>query len=170
MAKKRRKPRPRRDPSPPPAAAAPEAPAKAPRAAKAASPRPRKQIEDERPPAPWGSFPLVELVVLVGLIMLVAALFFDGPRSTALLATGLALGSLAGLELSIREHFGGYRSHTVLLAGALGVAALAFCFYVVPDLLPPAARIAVAAVVTAAAAYVFARAFQARAGRLVKLR
>ena len=58
----------------------------------------------------------------------------------------------------------------MLLAGAVGVAALALFFYVVPDLLPPVARIAVAAVVTAAAAYGFARAFQARAGRLVKLR
>ena len=37
-----------------------------------------------------------------------------------LIGTGLALGSLAGLELSIREHFAGYRSHTLLLAGAAG--------------------------------------------------
>jgi uncharacterized membrane protein len=34
---------------------------------------------------------------------------------------GLALGSLAGLELAIREHFAGYRSHTMLLAGAVAV-------------------------------------------------
>lgn len=31
---------------------------------------------------------------------------------------GLGLASLGGLELSIREHFSGYRSHTTLLAGA----------------------------------------------------
>lgn len=171
MAKKRRKPRPRRAPSAAPEqAAGAEATAEPRRAAKPAQVKPRKQIEDERPPAPWGSFPLVELVVLVGLVMLVAALLFDGPRRTALLATGLALGSLAGLELSIREHFGGYRSHTVLLASAVGVAALAFLFYVVPDLLPPAARIAVGVLVAAGAAYALARAFRARSGRLVKLR
>ena len=168
MAKKRRKPRPRRPPSPPQAADS-ETPAKAAQAAKPA-PRPRKPIEEERPPAPWGSFPLVELVVLVGLVMLVAALFVNGPRSTVLLATGLALGSLAGLELSIREHFGGYRSHTILLAAAAGVAVLALLFYALPDLLPPAARIGVAALVTALAALGLARAFRARAGRLVKLR
>jgi uncharacterized BrkB/YihY/UPF0761 family membrane protein len=173
VAKKRRKPRPRRAP---PAAtekvadadAEPDATPR--RAAKTAAPRPRKQIEDERPPAPWGSFPLVELVVLVGLLMLGAALFVDGQQRTVLFVTGLALGSLAGLELSIREHFGGYRSHTVLLAGAVGVAVLALLFYVVPELVPPVARVVIAAVVAAAAAYVFARAFRARSGRLVKLR
>jgi uncharacterized membrane protein YhiD involved in acid resistance len=109
-------------------------------------------------------------VVLVGLLMLVAAFFVNGPRSTVLLATGLALGSLAGLELSIREHFAGYRSHTVLLAAAAGVATLALLFYAVPDLLAPGARIGVAALVTAAAGFLLARAFRARAGRLVKLR
>jgi len=30
--------------------------------------------------------------------------------------------SIASLELSIREHFAGYRSHTALLAGACAVA------------------------------------------------
>jgi hypothetical protein len=135
-----------------------------------AAPRPRKPIDDERPPAPWGSFPLVELVVLVGLVLLVAALFTDGSRSTVLLVTGLALGSLAGLELSIREHFGGFRSHTVLLAGAAGVAVLALLFYAVPDAMPPLARLAVGAAVTLGTGFLLARAFRARAGQLVKLR
>jgi hypothetical protein len=35
---------------------------------------------------------------------------------------GLALASLAGLELSLREHLAGYRSHTTLLAGACAFA------------------------------------------------
>jgi hypothetical protein len=161
MAKKRRKPRPR-----PASTTAPPPPQPA-----KAAPRPlRKPIDEERPPAPWGSFPLVEVVVLVALIMLVAAFAVPGPRSTVLLGTGLALGSLAGLELSIREHFAGYRSHTLLLAGAAAVATLAFLFYVVPDLLPPAARLAVAGVVAALAAFCLARAFQSRSGRLMKIR
>ena len=33
---------------------------------------------------------------------------------------GLLLGTLAGLEVSIREHFAGFRSHSTLLAGAPG--------------------------------------------------
>jgi hypothetical protein len=162
MAKKRRK---RRPPAPATTATAtPPQPAKAP-------PRPpRRPIEEERPPAPWGSFPLVEIVVLIALVMLIAAFVTGGPRSTALLATGLALGSLAGLELSIREHFGGYRSHTTLLAGVAGVATLALLFYAVPDLMPPAARLVVAGVVAAGTGVLLARAFRNRSGRLLKVR
>jgi hypothetical protein len=174
MAKKRRKPRPRRSaPTQPSAAAGSES---EPSAAEPAAPSrparaPRKQIEDERPPAPWGSFPLVELVVLVGLVMLLAGFFFvGGTRGTLLLATGLALGSLAGLELSVREHFGGYRSHTLLLAGAVGVAVLALLYYGLPDLLSPGARVGVAVLAAVLAGLGLARAFRKRAGRLFKLR
>jgi hypothetical protein len=144
MAKKRRKQRPRRPPPAPGTAPA---------------------------PAPWGSFPLVELIVLVALVMLIAAFVTGGPRSTALLATGLALGSLAGLELSIREHFAGFRSHTLLLAGAAGVATMALLFYAVPDLMPPVARVVVAGVVAIVSALLLARVFRGRSGgRLIKLR
>ena len=167
MAKKRRKPRPRRPPAAAPIATkAPSSPKASSRPAKA----PRGPIEEERPPAPWGSFPLVEVIVLVALVMILVGFFVGGSRGPVLLGTGLALGSLAGLELSIREHFAGYRSHTLLLAGAVGVAVLAFLFYVVPDLLEPAARLVVALAVAGAAGYVLARAFRARAGRMVKLR
>ena len=38
-----------------------------------------------------------------------------------MLAAGLLLGSLGGLEVSIREHFAGYRSHTTIFAAAAGV-------------------------------------------------
>jgi hypothetical protein len=102
--------------------------------------------------------------------MLIAGVVISGTRGTTLLITGLALGSLAGLELSIREHFAGYRSHTVLLAGALGVATLGLLFYAVPDLLPPVARLAVALAIAAAAAVALTRAFRARSGRAFKLR
>ena len=54
----------------------------APRRLAAPKPPRRRQIEDERPPAPWGSFPLVELVVLVALVMLVVGFFVDGARGT----------------------------------------------------------------------------------------
>jgi hypothetical protein len=35
---------------------------------------------------------------------------------------GLAVAALGGLELSVREHFAGYRSHTSLLAGVAAFA------------------------------------------------
>jgi hypothetical protein len=165
MAKKRKR-RPRRPP--PERAAAEPAPAATP--PRAAVKRPRGPIEDERPPAPWGSFPLVELVVLVALVMLVAGLFVSGQRGSLLLVIGLALGSLAGLELSIREHFGGFRSHTMMLAAAAGIATLALLFYALPDLLPPAGRVAVAVAVAALVGVLLTRAFRARSGRAFKFR
>ena len=80
---------------------------------------------DGPPPAPWGSFPLSELVVVVAIVFLVAGFFVAPPRGAVMIGAGLVLGSLAGLELAVREHFAGYRSHTLLLAGAIGVAVVA---------------------------------------------
>ena len=80
---------------------------------------------DERPPAPWGSFPLVELMVFLALVMLVAGvLFATGDLRRRLVLAALAIGSLAGLEVSIREHFAGYRSHTAILAGVTAFASM----------------------------------------------
>src|SRR3954470_16027067 len=84
--------------------------------------RPGRTSFEDRPPAPWGKFPLVEIVVLIALVLLVGSFFVDSSRRGPMLLGGLALGSLAGLELSIREHFGGFRSHSALLAGAVAGA------------------------------------------------
>ena len=40
-----------------------------------------------------------------------------------LLALGFALGALGGLDTSVREHFAGYRSHTLVLAAFPAVVA-----------------------------------------------
>ncbi|MGH2985409.1 MAG: MgtC/SapB family protein [Solirubrobacterales bacterium] len=160
MAKKRRKRRPR-------TAAASTAPP--PVAKRAPAKPPRKPISEERPPAPWGSFPLVELVVLFGLGLFVAGFFFvEGSRGTQLFATGLAIASLAGLELSIREHFAGFRSHSTLLSAGAGVAVMLGLYYLAE--LSPTASFAGGAAVGALCFWALARAFQSRAGRMVKLR
>ncbi len=52
-----------------------------------------------------------------------------GRGGAALLTAAALLGSVAGLEVAIREHLGGYRSHTLVLSGALAVATLAVLFY-----------------------------------------
>jgi hypothetical protein len=96
--------------------------------ARRSRPRGRPTI-DERPPAPWGNFPLVELATLLAIVMFVTGLVMGGAKGRVLLTGGLALGSLAGLELSIREHFAGYRSHTTLLAAACAFAAMAIAFF-----------------------------------------
>jgi hypothetical protein len=94
-----------------------------------AAARPVRRRRGERPPAPWGSFPLVELCVLLALIIGVAGFITGGTRGGVMLAAAAALGSLAGLEISIREHVAGYRSHTTLLAAAPGVLTLAALFF-----------------------------------------
>jgi hypothetical protein len=84
---------------------------------------------DERPKAPWHPFPLVELCVLAGIVLLVLGLLsFDSDRGKAMLVSGMLLGSLGGLDTALREHFSGYRSHAMVLAGlpAVGLAAILY--------------------------------------------
>ncbi|MEX2447154.1 MAG: hypothetical protein WD404_00220 [Solirubrobacterales bacterium] len=78
----------------------------------------RRPAAGERPPAPWGSFPLAELTVLAGIVALAIGVL--GGNLTAI-AVGVVLAGLGGLEVSVREHFAGYRSHTTLLAGTVFV-------------------------------------------------
>jgi hypothetical protein len=80
-------------------------------------------IADDRPKAPWHPFPLVELCVLAGIVLLVLGLIeHDSAHGRAMLLTGLALGSLGGLDTAAREHFAGFKSHTLVLAGVPAVA------------------------------------------------
>jgi energy-converting hydrogenase Eha subunit G len=74
------------------------------------------------PTAPWSPFPLTELVILLSMALIVAGVLTDGGRRGALLGCGFALVSLAGLELAVREHFAGYRSHSTLLGAACAIA------------------------------------------------
>jgi len=90
------------------------------------SSRPSPSKKQEEPPAPWGNFPLMELCVLAGLILIAIGAITGNPTQ---LAIGLALGSLGGLELSIREHFAGYRSHTTLLAGVVFVLCTGLTYF-----------------------------------------
>ena len=161
--KKRRKRRPRPAPAKGPAAEPAAAkPAPAPR-------RRRPAALDERPRAPWGSFPLVELVVLVAIAMLIGGVVVRGGQGAVMIAVGLALGALAGIELSIREHFAGYRSHTLLLSGVAGVAVLVALASLVPSLWFPLA-LAAAAAAFALAAWGLTRAFRRRSGQAFKVR
>ena len=80
-----------------------------------------------------------------------------------MIAVGLGLGSLAGLELAIREHFAGYRSHTLVLSAAVGVPRLRRAL---PRDEGPSPAICVAAGLLAfgGAAWLFASAFRRRSG------
>ena len=82
----------------------------------------RRARLDEAPKAPWSPFPLVELCILGGLVLLVVG--FLGRRALFVIC-GVALVGIASLELAIREHFAGYRSHSSLLALAVAIATMA---------------------------------------------
>ncbi|MGI8556826.1 MAG: hypothetical protein ACR2ND_00710 [Solirubrobacteraceae bacterium] len=99
-------------------------------AAPPAAARRRPRIA-EAPAAPWAPFPLVELCILLALILIGLGFFSSGARGRALFGAGLTLVSLAALELTIREHFGGYRSHSALLAGAGAVVSGALLYFLV---------------------------------------
>ena len=76
---------------------------------------------DERPPPLWAPFPLTELVTLAGIVLMGWGLLSGGTDGNRRLAAGLAIASLAGLELAVREHVTGFRSHSALLAGAVAI-------------------------------------------------
>jgi hypothetical protein len=85
-------------------------------------PRPGRPSIDDRPPPPWGSFPLTELVILIGIVLMAwGFLTWEGQGNVRFIA-GLALASLGGLELAVREHLAGYRSHSSLIAGVAAFA------------------------------------------------
>jgi hypothetical protein len=105
---------------------------------------------------------LSEISVLVAIVLLVGGFFVGAPRGPIMIGAGLAIGSLAGLELAIREHFAGYRSHTSLLAGAVGVAVLAGTLTLTD--LHPAICVGAAVLAFAVCAWLFANAFRRRSG------
>jgi len=129
----------------------------------APAPKPARRVAspDDRPPAPWGSFPLAELTILGGVVSLIVGIV--GPSPTAI-GVGVALAGVGGLEVAIREHFAGYRSHTTLLAGAVFVLTVGGIFYLADQVL--AVALGVGAVAFAIAFYLARRAFQRASGGL----
>jgi hypothetical protein len=115
----------------------------------------------ERPPAPWGDFPLAELTILAGIVML--AIGIIGKHPTAL-GVGVVLASLGGLEVALREHLAGYRSHTTLLAGTVFVLVVAGLFYLAGLILAICLGIGAAAFLVSFVA--LRRAFQQASGGL----
>jgi hypothetical protein len=127
--------------------------------------RPGRPTIDERPPAPWGSFPLSELVILLGIALMTWGLFSWDSDGNLRFAAGLALASLGGAELSLREHLAGYRSHSSVLAGVT-----AFLVVTVLALGPGPNRlwllVLIGAAVFAAAFYGLREVFKRRSGGL----
>ena len=74
----------------------------------------------ERPTSPFGGLPISEIAIAVGAIGLIVGLIQGGE---AALIAGVAVCTLGVVEITAREHFSGYRSHTILLSALPAVAA-----------------------------------------------
>ena len=129
------------------------------------APAPRRRgtrpTREDLPAPPWAPFPLVELAVLVAIVCLVAGFVSGGDSGGLLIACGLVVGSLAGLEVVIREHFAGVKSHTVVLALVPAVVAMAVAYFTGA---PQWAVVAAGVPVLALAAWGLQRAFRRRTG------
>jgi hypothetical protein len=122
---------------------------------------PARRGAEERPPAPWGNFPLAELTVLGGIVMLVIGVVGKNPTA---IGVGVVLAGLGGLATAASEHFAGYRSHTTLLAGTVFVIVTGGLFYLAGLIL--AVCLGVGAAAFAAAFFALRRAFQRASGGL----
>jgi hypothetical protein len=112
--KQRRRARPETDPTAAGKAPGPAAAARAPAPA-AAAPASRFDVRDgvARPQPPWAPFPLTEIGMAAGI-----AIFGIGFATASgwLLSIGVLVLVVVTGELSLREHFAGFRSHTLLLS------------------------------------------------------
>jgi hypothetical protein len=79
----------------------------------------------ERPQAPWHPLPLSELLILIGgigvIVGLVRGVHLDGPEQISgaggpTVVAGIVAVLIGTIEVTLREHRSGYRSHTLLLA------------------------------------------------------
>jgi hypothetical protein len=79
----------------------------------------------ERPAGLFGGLPVSELLIFVGLIGCVVGFFQKGGPALTVGVVAIALGVI---ELTLREHWSGFRSHTTLLA-AVPAVAIELIFY-----------------------------------------
>lgn len=75
----------------------------------------------ERPQGMFGGLPVSEVAILAGLIAVVVGWTRHGGPA---LFVGIAICFLGVFEVTAREHFSGYRSHSTLLAGLVAVAVM----------------------------------------------
>ncbi|MGA8721718.1 MAG: hypothetical protein WB557_27195, partial [Solirubrobacteraceae bacterium] len=114
----------------------------------------------------FGGLPVSEIAILAGAVALVVGIINHG--GPALIA-GVVICLFGVVEVTTREHFSGYRSHTVLLAA---IPAVAVEFLIALTVGPPAIRalllVPVAAVFALCAWFLRRRFLVARQARLAR--
>lgn len=130
------------------------------------APAPRRESRrarlDEAPKPPWAPVPLTEICILGGGLLMVVGLVGGGSSRGLLLGFGFALVFLATIEMALREHLAGYRSHSALIAGCAAAVVLGATALLAG--LPRVALAAVAAIVFGAVFLVMRSIFKNRAG------
>ncbi len=71
---------------------------------------------DDRPQAPWHPLPLAELLILIGSIGGVVAFLRGASANGPLLLAAIVAIAIGTVDVTLREHLSGYRSHTLLLS------------------------------------------------------
>ena len=142
-------------------AASGESSSPAPQRAKPDAAARRRARLDEAPKPPWAPVPLTEICIFVGIILIAVALL-GGAQRALLIGFGLALVLIATLELCLREHFAGYRSHSVLIAACSAVI-LALPLVLLTGL-PKVILLAAAAVIFGVLWWLLRNLFRSRSG------
>jgi hypothetical protein len=70
----------------------------------------------ERPQAPWHPLPLSELLILIGAIGALVAWVRGVQSNGALLGAAIGAVAIGTIEVTLREHLSGFRSHTLMLS------------------------------------------------------
>jgi hypothetical protein len=73
----------------------------------------------QRPASPFGGLPVSEVAIFAGAVALLVGWL---EQSAVSLVVGVLVCVLGVIEVTAREHFSGYRSHSTLLAGMAAVA------------------------------------------------
>jgi hypothetical protein len=95
--------------------------------------KPRLDPRGERPSSPFGGIPVSEVAIFAGLIaVLVGFLNGGGPAVVG----GIVLCGLGVIEVTAREHFAGFRSHTILLAAIPTVGVEYLLIQIMPSAWP----------------------------------
>lgn len=86
-----------------------------------------------RPKPIWAPFPLTELALVIGIGMFAAGFIIGSDSGSPLIGAGALIATVAVSEQCIREHWGGFKSHSLLLGFLPVVAVHSFVYFVISD-------------------------------------
>ncbi|MCW3016914.1 MAG: hypothetical protein JWO02_4006 [Solirubrobacterales bacterium] len=71
---------------------------------------------DERPKPLWHPWPLTEIAIGLGVVFFLFGFLRGADRGSVYIGVGVLMATAGVIELCAREHFSGFKSHTLLLA------------------------------------------------------